>query len=140
MKTTLKGRVFTESEFQQLLQNDFVHSAEEDIGFWCVLTKPEERLIGIAGLLQCNYQNKPQIEFGFILHEHYWGQGLAKELGQFWLQYAREHMKLNELVATASPTNEASIRVLQKLDMVKVGEFVSQERGPRILFSKVLHG
>ena len=138
MKLALKGRVFTKEEFEAYVQDDFCHSEEEKAGFLCVTFKGSNEVIGISGLLRCNYLDQDSYEFGFILHEAYWGRGLATEIGAFWLQYAKEQMGLGELLAVASPQNKASIKVLEKLQMKLVRQIESKERGKRLVFMKQL--
>jgi len=136
MKTALKGRVFTREEFKALLQGNFTQSTDDITGFLCVISKLDNKLIGVSGLLKCNYLNKDTYEFGFILHDAYWGKGLATEIGQFWLETAKKELYLTELLATVSPENKASINVLEKLDMEFVDEFISKERGCRLIYRK----
>jgi RimJ/RimL family protein N-acetyltransferase len=138
MKTTLKGRVFTKEEFNKLIKEDFIKSKNDEIGFWCLTSTSEDEIIGISGLLKCDYLNNDNYEFGFILNENNWGKGLATEIGQFWLEYAKNKMNLTELVATVSPENIASRKVLEKLNMQYVSEFESKERGNRLIFRKHL--
>lgn len=134
MKTTLKGRVFTREEFKKVLKEDFIRSENDKTGFWCLTSKSEDKLIGISGLLKRNDLNEIYYEFGFILKENYWGKGLATEIGAFWIKYGKEKLHLAKLVATVSPENIASKKVLEKLNMKCVDRFMSRERGERLLF------
>ena len=138
MSTTLKGRVFTKKEFKELLKNDFINSDNDKVGFWCITTKNTDVVIGISGLLKCNYLEEESYEFGFILNENYWGKGLATEIGNFWFDYAKKEMDLTQLIATVSPENIASKKVLEKLNMKYVDTFTSKERGKRLILRKVL--
>ncbi len=138
MKSTLKGRVFTKNEFENLLEKEFLKKEEDQFGFRCLLSIPDNKLIGVSGLHQFNYLDKEYHEFGFILNENYWGQGLATEIGNFWFEYAKNKVGLTELIATVSPNNTASRRVLEKLKMEYLGEFTSKERGNRLLLRKYL--
>ncbi|MBO0591195.1 GNAT family N-acetyltransferase [Cellulophaga sp. E16_2] len=134
MKSTLKGRVFTKAEFETLLQEEFIKSTHEVFGFWCVVSKANDSLVGISGIHPCHYVDCDSHEFGFILHNDYWGKGLATELGNFWLQHAKTKLKLPELVATVSPTNNASKKVLEKLALDFVTKFTARDRGDRLLY------
>lgn len=138
MRSTLKGRVFTKNEFEDLVKNDFIQSEKDQFGFWCLLSIPDNNLIGVSGLHQFDYLNKEYHEFGFILNENYWGKGLATEIGNFWFEYAKNKVGLTELIATVSPNNTASRRVLEKLKMEYFGEFNSKERGKKLLLKKYL--
>ncbi|MGR7814393.1 GNAT family N-acetyltransferase [Lacinutrix undariae] len=136
MKTTLKGRVFTTEEFKKIIKQDFIKSKNDKSGFLCVTSISEDVIIGISGLLKCDYLNKDNYEFGFILNENNWGKGLATEIGQFWLDHAKNNMNLTELIAVVSPENIASRKVLEKLNMECVSELETKERGNRLIFRK----
>ncbi|WP_299781499.1 GNAT family protein [uncultured Formosa sp.] len=138
MSTVLKERVFTKEEFKKLLKEDFMQNKADTIGFLCLTSRLDDKIIGVSGLLKCCYLNTDNYEFGFILDENNWGKGLATEIGQFWLEYAKNIMNLTELIATVSPENKASRRVLEKLNMEYVSEFKSKERGARLIFRKYL--
>jgi len=136
MKSTLKGRVFTKKEFEELIKKDFIKSEADKFGFWCLISIVDGKPIGVSGLHKFNYLDKENYEFGFILNENYWGKGLATEIGQFWLEYAKNEMGLTELLATVNPKNVASRKVLEKLKMEYVGELKSRERGDRLVLRK----
>lgn len=138
MKSTLKGRVFTKKEFEELIEQQFMNSEEDYFGFRCVLSKSESKIIGVSGLFKIKYLDKEYCEFGFILNENSWGKGLATEIGNFWIYYAKKEMGLTALVATVSPTNLASRKVLEKLKMEPFGEYISNERGKRLVLKRIL--
>ncbi|MCL5247481.1 GNAT family N-acetyltransferase [Cellulophaga sp. 20_2_10] len=138
MQNTLKGRVLTANELQKIVEDDFITTIDETVGFWCLTNKEDNAFIGVSGLLKCNYLGKESYEFGFILDDNFWGKGIATEIGEFWIDYAKNQLKLDEILATASPENHASRRVLEKLNLQMVRQFTSKERGARLLFSKKL--
>ena len=138
MKSTLKGKVFTEDEFNKLLEEEFCTTKSNVSGFRCIISKLTNTVIGVSGLLECNYLNMNGFEFGFILNENQWGKGLATEIGEFWLDYAKNELKLTELFATVSPNNRASQRVLEKLNMEYIGKVNSNDRGERLIMQKKL--
>lgn len=138
MKTTLKGRVFTEGEFIKLLDDEFCQSENDISGFRCVVSKLTEAVIGVSGLLKCNYLNTPGFEFGFILNHTQWGKGIATEIGEFWMKYSKNELNLTELFATVSPENLASKRVLEKLNMQCIAKVNDSTRGERLIMNKKL--
>lgn len=138
MRMTLKGRVFTKPEFKVLVKEDFVTSQAEQVGLWCLTSHSEDKVIGVSGIFKCAYLHKADYEFGFILDENNWGKGFATELGNFWFGYAKNEMQLTEILATVSPQNMASRRVLEKLQMEYVAEMTSAERGERLILRKAL--
>lgn len=138
MKTTLKGRVFAEVEFTKLLNEEFCKSEDDTFGFRCVVSKLTDTVIGVSGLLGYEYLNIKGFEFGFILNHNEWGKGLATEIGQFWLEYAKSELNLTELFATVSPENLASKRVLEKLNMNCIAKVNDSTRGERLIMNKKL--
>ncbi|MFW2374934.1 GNAT family N-acetyltransferase [Cellulophaga baltica] len=139
MKSTLKGRTFTKVEFESLINEEFIRTTKDAFGFWCVTDKADGSLVGISGIHPCHYQGDHAHEFGFILHQDYWGKGLATEIGNFWLTHAQSHLKLPKLVATVHPNNTASRNVLEKLGLNFISTFTAPERGERCLYSKVVN-
>ena len=136
MKSTLKGRVFTKNEFEEITKKDFISSKKDKLGFWCLKSKTQNEIIGVSGLHKFNYLDKEYYEFGFILNENYWKKGFATEIGNFWFEYAKQKMNITQLIATVSPKNNASRRVLQKLKMEYLGSFKSEQRGERLILIK----
>lgn len=136
MTSTLKGRVFTKREFEDLLQKEFIHSKDDHFGFRCVVSKPDGILMGVSGLHEFSYLGKTYYEIGCILAQEYWGKGFATEIGNFWFKYAKEQLGLSALVATVSPSNSPSKRVLEKLEMTPLGKLNSKESGLKLILIK----
>ncbi|MBU2994892.1 GNAT family N-acetyltransferase [Cellulophaga baltica] len=138
MKSAFKGRVFTKEEFKELIKNEFILSKNDILGFRCITSISENKLIGISGLHKFKYFDKEYYEFGFILHENYWGKGLATEIGNFWTNYSKNEIGLTELFATVSPKNLVSKRVLEKLNMKPFATSNFEGRGDRLILRKEL--
>jgi ribosomal-protein-alanine N-acetyltransferase len=50
-------KTFTKEEFKKIIKEDFIKSKSDKIGFWCLTSISEDEIIGISGLLKCNYLN-----------------------------------------------------------------------------------
>ncbi len=59
---------------------------------------------------------------GYWLGESYWGHGYATEAAHAIIGFAFDVLKLNEITASALPENERSIRVLEKVGLVHMGQ------------------
>ena len=138
MKSTLKGRIFTYEELTELIASKFITSEEEYNGFLCLFLKETNQLVGVSGLLSCTYLKEESYEFGFILDHNVWGKGLATEIGLFWMEFAKENLSLEHILATVSPTNSASRKVMEKLGMELITEIQTEERGKRLVFKRKL--
>ncbi|MCL6216995.1 GNAT family N-acetyltransferase [Zunongwangia pacifica] len=137
MKLAFKGRTLSKKEFLDVLANDFILNNEDQIGFVCVLDKKTEDFVGFTGVIPCNFLgNENDLEFGFVLHQDHWGKGFATEIGQFWIDFAKNTLHLNRILAAASPQNHASIHAIKKLGLTEVKEIPTKDRGSRLVFSK----
>jgi ribosomal-protein-alanine N-acetyltransferase len=134
MGQVLKGRLYTLQELLLLIAQEFVLSPDDQYGFWCIFHRETGKFMGIAGLIPCNYLAEEDFEFGFILRPEFWGQGLATEIGAFSVAYGRDHLQLPRLLATTSPRNLPSQRILQKLGLHFTKALDHPERGQRWLY------
>jgi ribosomal-protein-alanine N-acetyltransferase len=62
-----------------------------------------------------------KIEVGWILHQAWWGQGLATEGALASIHYAFEELKLEEVISVTVPANSTSRRVMEKAGLVFQG-------------------
>jgi len=69
--------------------------------------------IGICGLLKRNELPEPDIGFAFL--PPYRSQGYAREAAGAVLAYGRDQLGLTRLLAIVNPSNEPSIRLLERL-------------------------
>lgn len=80
------------------------------------------QLIGLIGLgfvpdtTREAIPSHPQVEIGWVIGKEFWGQGLAPEGAQAWLNYAWS-IGLPEVVAFTAKANTPSQRVMEKIDM-----------------------
>ena len=96
MQSAFKGRTLTKKEFLDTLANNFILNDTDSIGFVCVLDKTTGDFVGFTGLIPCDFLgDKNDLEFGFVLHQEYWGKGFATEIGQFWIDFAKNELQKN---------------------------------------------
>ena len=67
------------------------------------------------------YLEKDTLNLGFRLEPAAWGLGYASELGLELLRHAFDELNLTEMFALVRPANSASIRVLEKIGMHRIG-------------------
>jgi ribosomal-protein-alanine N-acetyltransferase len=70
-------------------------------------------LIGHLGLRYLS--DIAETELLYMIDEPWWGKGLATEGGRAAVDFARDRLHLNYLVAFALPENAASIAVMRRL-------------------------
>ncbi len=92
-------------------------------GRWAVIYKPNNKLIGFAGLKYLPEFNETDIGFRFL--PSYWGKGLASEVSEEIIKYGFKKLNLKQIIGIAMPENTASNKVLQKtgFQLYKVDEY-----------------
>lgn len=59
-----------------------------------------------------------EIEVGYLLHKRFWGKGYASEALMFLLEWAKENIQTDYIIAFAPVEHIASSRVMQKCGML----------------------
>ncbi len=65
--------------------------------------------------------DKVAYEIGWIIHESYWGKGIASEITEALLYYAKD-IGIKSCVIECDPKQSASIHIAQKSGFIYVGE------------------
>ena len=81
-------------------------------GRWAVIYKPENKIIGFAGLKYLPELDQTDIGFRFL--PQYWGKGIATEVSKEIIKYGFEKLGLEKIIGIAFPENIGSCRVLEK--------------------------
>jgi len=100
-----------------------IHVREARAGnpaFWALIERESGELIGDAGVGLIEGIG-PEYELGYTLGPQWWGRGYATEAARAVLEYATGPLALPKLLALVRPANAASINVLQKIGMERVG-------------------
>lgn len=74
-------------------------------------------VIGYCGLFDCEIEGVSEVEIGFRFAANHWGKGYATEAVTALLDYARQNLRLERVVAMIDPSNEGSLGVAEKLGM-----------------------
>jgi RimJ/RimL family protein N-acetyltransferase len=79
------------------------------------------KFVGTISVKNIDLVNK-KAELGYWIGEQYWGRGIATECLKLIIEYAfSAELGLKQLCAYVFPENKASIRVLEKNGMNKIG-------------------
>ncbi|MGH9997101.1 MAG: GNAT family N-acetyltransferase [Nitrososphaeraceae archaeon] len=80
------------------------------------------KFVGTISVKNIDLVNK-KADLGYWIGEQYWGRGIATECLKLIIDYAfSAELRLKQLCAYVFPENKASIRVLEKNGMNKIGE------------------
>jgi ribosomal-protein-alanine N-acetyltransferase len=104
------------------LYADWLHADASVVGYgpWIVVAREERVVVGSAGFL-----GKPKedgsIEIGFGVHPDFRNRGYACEAARALVKWGLDQPGVQRVVAKCDAENLASIRVLEKIGMTRVG-------------------
>ena len=87
--------------------------AEHGFGLWCVTRTADAEPLGMCGLLQREFLDRPDI--GYALLPEHTGHGYATEACSAVVEFAGKHLNLSRIYAYVGAANEPSIKLLDKL-------------------------
>lgn len=93
--------------------------ARNGFALWCVVPKGTGEPMGMCGLVRRDALPGPDVGFAFLPEA--WGKGFAVESAAAVLARARDVLGIRRVLAITDPDNAASIRVLERIGMVREG-------------------
>ena len=84
-------------------------------GRWATIYKPDNKIIGFAGLKYLPEFNETDIGFRFL--PEYWNKGIATEASKEIIKYGFKNLKLDRIIGIAMPENIGSCKVLEKVGL-----------------------
>jgi ribosomal-protein-alanine N-acetyltransferase len=114
-------RTLTAGESDQMADRIMGHFAAKGFGLWAVEIPDVAEFAGYIGLSVPTFTAPftPCVEIGWRLAHKVWGHGFATEGARAVLQEAFTSLGLPEIVSFTSPLNVRSIRVMEKIGMVR---------------------
>jgi ribosomal-protein-alanine N-acetyltransferase len=100
-----------------------LHVREANVGnpaFWALIDGASGDLVGDAGVGLIEGIG-PEFELGYTLGKRWWGRGYATEAARAVRDHALGELALPEVLALVHTGNAASIHVLEKIGMERVG-------------------
>ncbi len=110
---------WTQEESDASLQSAQNHIEKYGWGKWAVSLLKTNEFIGRIGLEDIDFQASfsPNIELGYRIAYKHWGKGYASEGAKAALEYAFQHLNLEEIVAFNPIQNLRSQLVMQRIGM-----------------------
>lgn len=106
----------------EVLDGWIAHWAARGFGQWAISTRQApDTVIGFGGIAYRKYLDANALNLGYRLATTAWGQGYATEVAQAALRYALDERREPEVFAIVRPGNAPSIRVLEKIGMLRIG-------------------
>ena len=132
---------FSDREVMDWIKENILRYDRDGYGYWAVIEKSSNHLIGVCGLLSEQVGKEKYIGIGYIFHKEYWKKGYAMESASACMDYAFHVLNVKEITAQIRPDNLSSRRVAEKLGMTVKLEFVKKYRGkdlPHLLYSRTM--
>lgn len=111
--------VFNEEESKQ----EAIKRSKQD-SFWAVCLKENKKLIGNVYFTHNGPEELSTYEIGYVFNSKFWGNGYATEACQVFIAYAFEELRAHRVMAGCDPTNEASWKLLERLNMRREAHFL----------------
>ncbi len=113
----------TPAEVDAQMDASVAHAQTDGFHMQAVEHKASGELVGLLGLARLNATMQRltggEVEIGWQFDKRFWGQGLAPEAAQAWLEHAWTVLQLAEVVAYTAAINQPSQRVMQKIGMTR---------------------
>ena len=93
--------------------------AMHGLGRWTVEERETGADVGAVGLFR---RELPQLEIGWRIHRAKWGRGYALEAARAAIDYTKQTLSNERVIAHIAKDNVQSIRVAEKLGMKREGE------------------
>ncbi|HVV69747.1 MAG TPA: GNAT family N-acetyltransferase [Gammaproteobacteria bacterium] len=111
----------SQEEVKQFIDKNNQQQETRGFTLWAAELKVTHELIGFIGL---NYTDwpahfTPAVEVGWRLGSEYWGNGYATEGAKACLDYGFNQCGLKEIVSFTVPANLRSIRVMERIGMLR---------------------
>lgn len=134
MRFAFSEKIFSKEESNKFINQYFAKEIDSKIGLYPIFLKDNNILIGFGGILEFEYLNQKEYEFGFIIANSFWGQGYATEIGQAQINFAFENLQLRQIFALTNKENISSKKVLEKLNMKYIENIDVNGRGSREVY------
>jgi len=106
----------SEDEAKRIISQIFLSDYKKyGYGRWAAVYKPENKIIGFAGLKYLKSISETDIGYRFL--PKYWGKGIATEIATEIIYYGFNTLNLSRIIGIAHPDNIASCKVLGKIGM-----------------------
>lgn len=107
---------------QEVFEYMLKHWEDHGFGIWKIAEKTKPHYsIGFGGLSNRKYGDELRLNIGFRFDKQYWGKAYATEFAQAAIQYGFTDLKKSSIFGLVRPQNLASVRVLEKCNMLLWG-------------------
>lgn len=109
-------------EAREMVADNLAFGEDSAARFWAIGLADSDRMIGTFTLFHISERNR-RAEVGYILNSEYWGKGYASETLERIIEYCFGELGMARLEADVDPSNEASLRLLERHGFEREGYF-----------------
>ncbi len=102
---------------QRLEEGPLADYKKYGYGRFAVELKESGQVIGFCGIKYLPEIDLPEVGYRYL--KEYWGRGIGTEAARVCVDFARDDLEIDKLVALIVPENTGSIRIAEKLGMSK---------------------
>lgn len=114
-------QIYSLEDAKNFLVNGPIKSYQENgFGMFLILLKDSNTPIGSCGLMKRD--NTDDIDLGYALMSKYHKQGYVQEAAKAVLEYAKNELKLTQILGYTALDNTVSMNVLKNLGFNQLGE------------------
>ncbi len=124
---------FSDEEVAQWIDENIMRYDRDGYGYWAVIDKTSDSLIGVTGLISEQADNENHVGIGYIYKKARWGHGYAFEAASACIDYAFSVLHLREITAQIRPENIASRKVAERLGMSMKKQFIRHYKNKDML-------
>ena len=99
----------------EMLAGFIAENQRRGFGFWAVVERETDELIGMAGLTE--FDEGGDMELAFRLRRDRWGRGYGTEAASAWVETGFSALGLTQIVAVVEPDHVVSKHILEKLGL-----------------------
>ncbi|MDI9819139.1 MULTISPECIES: GNAT family N-acetyltransferase [unclassified Legionella] len=114
VKEFFPSGTLTREEIIALIDKCLSDCDHKELPCFIIFELKSEKFVGRAHFDQLD---TGEIKVGYLLHKAFWDKGYATEVLQALLQWAKNHIDADEIIAYADKDNTASFRVMEKCGM-----------------------
>jgi RimJ/RimL family protein N-acetyltransferase len=108
------------AESSAFIERIEAHWEQHGWGLWAVEVAGVAPFVGFVGLWPADdLTGAPMVEVGWRLAREHWGNGYATEGAREALRFGFEDLGLEEIVSFTVPQNVASIRVMERIGLMR---------------------
>ena len=109
---------FERKDAEDRIQKNLRRYAEDGIGQWALLLKPDKKFAGYCGLLRQEIDGTREIEVGYALARYAQGQGIATEAARACMNYGFTTLGEDRIISLIRPENIPSRRVAERNGLI----------------------